>query len=160
MWFLFWLPGTEESSHEPNEFNRTRPQSIPDHDQLEMEQAIYDCEECRREYEKLTQRAEANRRQIYNLGLIARKEHPFVRFRRIKETPVQIIQNIISDIPSTLSTMSQFGRVTNVEKILANKLADFYTNNARVWRNWLEVEDFIEIETFLKKSFFRQSSNE
>ena len=90
-----------------------------------------ECHECKRQLKRRTMVDQAPP-TLYNLGLIDRTEPPIVRYRRIKEKPVEIIQNIISDIPSTLTTMSQIGRITNIEKIIASKLADFYTNNARV----------------------------
>lgn len=39
------------------------------------------------------------------------------------------VSNIISDIPSTLITMSGIGQVTNVERLIADKLTNFYSKN-------------------------------
>ncbi|RMZ97072.1 hypothetical protein BpHYR1_024220 [Brachionus plicatilis] len=63
--------------------------------------------------------------------LHVKKEYPNERYQRIKNNEVKIIQNIISDIPNTLTTMSNFGKVTNFEKVLANKLSEFYTEKTR-----------------------------
>lgn len=66
-----------------------------------------------------------------NSSFNLKKEYPNERHQRIKNNEVKIIQNIISDIPNTLTTMSNFGKVTNFEKILANKLSEFYTEKTR-----------------------------
>lgn len=58
--------------------------------------------------------------------LIVNKGFPHERQQR-REAPTPIIQNIISDIPSTLNRMSRIGNVTNVEKLIANRLSEFYT---------------------------------
>ena len=67
---------------------------------------------------------------ITNINVQSKKEYPNERYQRMKKAEVQTIQNIIGDIPSTLNTMSQIGRVTNIEKLISNALADFYTNKS------------------------------
>lgn len=61
----------------------------------------------------------------------SKKEFPNERYQRMKNDEFRVIQNIISDIPNTLTTMSNIGKVTNVERLLANKLTDFYTQKTR-----------------------------
>lgn len=60
--------------------------------------------------------------------LLPRKGFPHERVQR-KEAPAPLVQNIISDIPSTLNRMSLIGNVTNIEKLIANRLTEFYTTN-------------------------------
>ena len=60
------------------------------------------------------------------------KELPNERYHRIKEAQIKRVHNIIGDIPSTLNTMSQIGRVTNVEKLIADKLTGYYSSNNRI----------------------------
>ena len=60
--------------------------------------------------------------------LLPRNGFPHERVQR-KEAPAPLVQNIISDIPSTLNRMSMIGNVTNIEKLIANRLKEFYTTN-------------------------------
>ncbi len=66
--------------------------------------------------------------QNKNSNLIKKKGFPYERLMR-KEAPIPPVQNIISDIPSTIDRMSLIGNVTNVEKLIANRLSEFYTTN-------------------------------
>ncbi|CAF0976690.1 unnamed protein product [Brachionus calyciflorus] len=66
-----------------------------------------------------------------NSSLHIKNEYPNERYQRMKNNEVKIVQNIISDIPNTLTTMSNYGNVTNIEKLLANKLSEFYTEKTR-----------------------------
>lgn len=66
--------------------------------------------------------------QNKNTNLIKQNGFPYERLQR-KEAPVPPVQNIISDIPSTINRMSLIGNVTNVEKLIANRLSEYYTTN-------------------------------
>jgi len=58
----------------------------------------------------------------------SRKLHPSVKYLKSKIFEPPFVDNIINDIPSTIKIMSKKGKVTNVEKLIAFKLSDYYTN--------------------------------
>jgi hypothetical protein len=62
-----------------------------------------------------------------------KKEYPNERFQRIKEHGEYYKQKkLTSDIPNTLSTLSQVGRMSNFEKLLSNSLNQYFSQYRRL----------------------------
>ena len=60
-----------------------------------------------------------------------KKLHPALKYKKEKES--HLIENIINDVPSSIKIMSRKGKATNVEKLIAIKLSEYYSNNRLVY---------------------------
>lgn len=83
-----------------------------------------------RPYSKSYRPKTANESKEFKLAQLnmSRKLHPTIKHHIKKIDEVEPVQNIINDIPSTIQIMSKKGKATNIEKIIAFKLSDYYTN--------------------------------
>ena len=60
-----------------------------------------------------------------------KKLHPALKHKKEKEA--QCIENIINDVPSSIKIMSKKGKATNIEKLIAVKLSEYYSNNRLIY---------------------------
>ena len=79
---------------------------------------------------KTSTRSLANRAET---AIQKRKLHPSIRYQLKKDDEPQCIENIINDVPSSIKIMSRKGKATNIEKLIAVKLTEYYTNNRLVY---------------------------
>jgi hypothetical protein len=60
-----------------------------------------------------------------------KKLHPALKHKKEKES--QCIENIINDVPSSIKIMSKKGKATNIEKLIALKLSEYYSNKRLIY---------------------------
>jgi hypothetical protein len=96
-------------------------------DELNTERVCYDPK-CELNVKKTQQLIDnlANNKAV-------KREYPNERFQRIKEHGEYSKQKkLTSDIPNTLSTLSQVGRMSNFEKLLSNSLNNYFSQYRRL----------------------------
>jgi hypothetical protein len=72
-------------------------------------------------------------KQVRFDSAVSKKLHPSVKYQQGKDDEPQCVENIINDVPSSIKIMSKKGKATNIEKLIAVKLSEYYTNHRLVY---------------------------